>query len=400
MYSNDTAQLLINAKVVLPHSVEKVSVLVEEGEIRAFDPLATHHASVMDLKGRYLIPGLVDLHCDALEKEVEPRPGVNFPALFACQQADRRNAAAGITTIYHSLSFANHELGVRNNAFARQLCETLADWNRYALVDNRIHARYEITDASAPEHLRSLMQSGCAQMISFMDHTPGQGQFKDIEAYRSFLMRNYNKSQDEFEQLMLDKQTASLDATRRVEALAHLARSHGIAIASHDDDHPGKVDLLKALGATISEFPINMETALHASRNGMATLFGAPNILRGKSQSGSMKALDAVLADVADCLCGDYSPASLLPAAFRLTQLTHLSVPQAIAMVSSNPARAAGLADRGEIAVGKRADLVAVLAQDDWPQVEAVWSAGRRVFSVATTVPVMTAETTERVAHA
>ena len=383
MYPTESAQLLVNASVVLRNSVEKVSVLIEGGIIRALDPISTSHAQKVDLQGRFLIPGLVDLHCDALEKEVEPRPGVSFPALFACQQADRRNAAAGITTIYHSLSFANHELGVRNNVFARQLCETVAHWNQHALVDNRIHARYEITDATAPEHLRSLMESGCAQMISFMDHTPGQGQVKDIEAYRSFLMRTYNKSQDEFEQILLDKQAASVDAMRRVESLAEIARSRGIAIASHDDDQPGKVDLLKALGASISEFPINMETALHASRSGLATLFGAPNILRGKSQSGSMKALDAVLADVADCLCGDYSPAALLPAAFRLVQLSHLTLPQAIALVSVNPARAAGLNDRGEIAAGKRADLVAVLAQGDWPQIETVWCSGRRVFSIA-----------------
>jgi alpha-D-ribose 1-methylphosphonate 5-triphosphate diphosphatase len=375
-------QLLTHAGVVLQDDVyNDVSVLIEDGVISAIDPANCAGAVEVNLKGRLLMPGLVDLHCDALEKEVEPRPGVNFPVNFACAQADKRNAAAGVTTIYHSLSFANHELGVRNNQFAAELVRSVNSWGQFALVDNRVHLRYEVTDETAVSLLSDLLIQGDAHLISFMDHTPGQGQFKSVEAYRSFLMRTYDKTHDEFDAMLNQKLLSSQGGRDRMQSLAALAVQQGVAIASHDDDTPEKIGVVKALGATISEFPINLETALAAKANGLFTLFGAPNVLRGKSQSGSMRALDAVMHGVADCLCGDYSPAALLPAALKLPSLTDIDVCEAVALVTSNPARAAGLQDRGNIAVGQRADLIAVRWFDDFPHVERVWSRGRSVYS-------------------
>jgi alpha-D-ribose 1-methylphosphonate 5-triphosphate diphosphatase len=306
---------------------------------------------------------------------------VHFPVNFACAQADKRNAAAGVTTIYHSLSFANHELGVRNNTFAAELARAVHAWQKYALVDNRVHARYEVTDETAVPVLTDLLVHGDAHLISFMDHTPGQGQFKSVEAYRNFLGKTYKKSDEEFDAMLQQKLKAAQGATARMEALAEVAKAHGVSIASHDDDSPEKVDIVHSLGAVISEFPINLETAQAAKAKGLATLFGAPNILRGKSQSGSMRALDAVIHNVADCLCGDYSPAALLPAALALPALAGISISEAVALVTLNPARAAGLNDRGQIAVGKRADLIAVAHPDNLPQVERVWVAGKPVFS-------------------
>ena len=167
----------------------------------------------------------------------------------------------------------------------------------------------------------------------------------------------------------------------RMQALADVARQYGVAIASHDDDTPEKVEMIAALGAAISEFPINLETAVAARSRGLATLFGAPNVLRGKSQSGSMRALDAVLEGVADCLCGDYSPAALLPSMMKLPELAGIGLHEAIALVTCNPARAAGLVDRGEIAVGKRADLIAIRSLGGLPQTERVWVHGVPVMS-------------------
>lgn len=375
-------QLLTHAGVVFQDDVyNDVSVLIEDGIISAIDPANCSGAVEVNLQGRLLMPGLVDLHCDALEKEVEPRPGVNFPVKFACAQADKRNAAAGVTTIYHSLSFANHELGVRNNQFAAELARSVNTWGQFALVDNRVHLRYEVTDETAVTLLSELLIQGDAHLISFMDHTPGQGQFKSVEAYRSFLMRTYDKTHNEFDEMLKQKLLSSQGGRERMQNLAALAVQQGVAIASHDDDTPEKIGMVKALGATISEFPINLETALAAKASGLHTLFGAPNVLRGKSQSGSMRALDAVMHGVADCLCGDYSPAALLPAALKLPSLTDIDVCEAVALVTSNPARAAGLHDRGNIAVGQRADLIAVRWFDDFPHVERVWSRGRSVYS-------------------
>lgn len=369
--------LLTHARVVLASEVrDDVAVLIEGDRIAALDPQGVSDAVEISLKGRLLMPGMIDLHCDALEKEVEPRPGVHFPLEFACAQADRRNATAGITTVFHALSFANHELGVRNNQFAADIARAVGAWQPHALVDNRVHARYEVTDPEAPAVLEELMAAAHAHLLSFMDHSPGQGQFRDVAAYRAYLSKTYKTDDASVDAILADKQRAGEGAMARMEALAASARAKGISLASHDDDSPAKVDMVRALGAVISEFPVNLETAQAARAAGMTTLFGAPNILRGQSQSGNMRALDAVLAGVADCLCGDYSPAALLPSVMKLPGLAGISLAQAVALVSLNPARAAGLNDRGEIAVGKRADLVAVRDLAGLPQAEQVWSAG------------------------
>ncbi|MEW6403717.1 MAG: alpha-D-ribose 1-methylphosphonate 5-triphosphate diphosphatase [Chloroflexota bacterium] len=374
--------LLTHARVVFPTEVrDDIAVLIEDGRIAAFDPDSSGNSEIIDLSGRLLIPGMIDLHCDALEKEIEPRPNVHFPLDFACAQADKRNAVAGITTVFHALSFANHELGVRNNSFAAEIARAVHAWRSHALVDNRVHVRYEVTDDTAPPVLSELIENGDAHLMSFMDHSPGQGQFRDVEAYRDYLARTYKTDEDSLDSIMTRKLAAAQGAMERMKALAELARMHNVSIASHDDDSPDKVTTVQALGAVISEFPVNLETARAARAKGLSTLFGAPNILRGKSQSGNMRALDAVESGVADCLCGDYSPAALLPSIMRLPALTDISLCQAVAMVTVNPARAAGLADRGEIAIGNRADLVAVKMLGSLPQAEKVWVGGTPILS-------------------
>lgn len=373
---------LTHARVVLADTtLEDAAVLVADGRIEAICPTAAPPgAREVDLAGRLLMPGLIDLHCDALEKEVEPRPGVHFPLDFACAQADRRNAAAGITTVFHALSFANHELGVRNNAFAADIARAVVAWQPHALVDNRVHARYEVTDETAPPLLIELLRHGHVHLVSFMDHTPGQGQFKDVTAFRSYLARSYKTSESELDAIVARKRAAAQGAAARIAQVASVARECGVAVASHDDDSPEKLDAVRAFGAAISEFPVNLATARAARQMGLATLFGAPNVLRGQSQSGSMRALDAVLERVADCLCGDYSPAALLPAVLRLPEQAGIPLHEAVALVSANPARAAGLGDRGSIAVGLRADLVAVKSLGRLPQAEIVWVRGKQAL--------------------
>ncbi|MBK8132192.1 MAG: alpha-D-ribose 1-methylphosphonate 5-triphosphate diphosphatase [Gammaproteobacteria bacterium] len=372
---------LTGARVVLCDAVlDDAAVLIEDGVIAAINPESGHGAPAVDLRGKTLMPGMIDLHCDALEKEVEPRPNVHFPLDFACAQADKRNAAAGVTTVFHALSFANEELGVRNNAFAAAVARAVHAWNPHGLIDNRVHCRYEVTDPTAPEMLLELMAAGEMHLLSVMDHSPGQGQFKDIAAYRDYLARTYKKSEGELDALMENKLAQAGGAMARIRRLIGAAQAQGIRIASHDDDTPEKVETLHGLGVGISEFPINLESARAARERGMNTVFGAPNILRGKSQSGAVRALDAVKAGVADCLCADYHPAALIVAVFRLPELAAITLADAVRLVSTNPARAAGLTDRGEIAVGKRADLVAVADINGLAQASSVFSAGNLVF--------------------
>jgi len=375
---------LTNARIVLTDSIiENGSVLIEDGIILSINPDKVTDAQAIDLKGKLLMPGMIDLHCDALEKEVEPRPGVHFPLNFACAQADKRNAAAGITTIYHALSFAHDELGVRNNNFAAEIARAVHQWQPHGLIDNRVHCRYEITDETGLPILKQLLAENAMHLISMMDHTPGQGQFKDMAAYHSYLSRTYKKTADEVAVIIERKIIAATGAFERMQELAFSAHKAGISVASHDDDTKERVETMTGIGADISEFPITLEAAQSAKAAGMSTIFGAPNILRGKSQSGSMKAIQAIHEGVADCLCADYSPASLIVAVFKIPELCNLDLPAAIRLVTSNPAKAARLSDRGEIAVGKRADLIAVDTPAGLPQVTNVWSKGTSVYQVS-----------------
>ena len=379
-----TRQLLTHATVVLANELRSnLTVLIEGDRIAALDPDQTAGAVEIDLDGQILMPGMIDLHCDALEKEVEPRPGVTFPLDLACAQADRRNAAAGITTVFHALSFANREFGVRNNNVAAQIGRAIHAWQPHALIDNKFHARFEVNDPTAQPILSDLFDEGMIELISFMDHSPGQGQFRDVESFRRYIANVYKADDAVLDAIIEQKTKGATGATARMQQLAAKARTCNVAIASHDDDTEAKIAIVGELGATISEFPINLETALVARTRGMSTLFGAPNILRGKSQSGNMRALDAVTAGVADCLCSDYSPVSLLPAVMKLPELAEISLSRAIGLVTRNPARAAGLHDRGEIAPGKRADLVAVQRVGNLPHPGQVWSRGRLVLAAS-----------------
>ena len=374
-------QLLEGAQVVFPTEVRRADILIEDGIISAINPQSEGTAEIIRLGGSLLMPGMIDLHCDALEKEVEPRPNVHFPLSFACAQADKKNAIAGITTVFHALSFARHELGVRNNEFAAEIARAVCNWRTHAMVENLVHARYEVTDDSAMPAIAELLTRGHVRILSFMDHTPGQGQFKDISSFRAYLAKTYGKSDMEMDEIMSRKLLCAETALVRMRELAAVAKSHGVAIASHDDDSAEKVETVSALGAVISEFPVNLEAARAAKAKGLATLFGAPNVIRGKSQSGAMRVLDAVMAGVADCLCSDYSPAALLTATLSLPELSSIGLHKAVALVTKNPALAAGLDDRGEIAVGKRADLIAVRQSGGLHHAEHVWSRGTPVFS-------------------
>lgn len=377
-----TSTYLTHARVVLLDRVlEDSAVLIEDGVIAAIAPDGARAAHEIDLRGLTLVPGLIDLHCDAIEKEAEPRSKVLFPLDFAVAQVDRRNAAAGITTPYHALSFANSDLGVRNNETAAQVVRGVRAFRQYSLVDNRVHCRYEVTDATSVPVLQQLMDEGAVDLLSVMDHSPGQGQFKTLESYLQYMIGNHAMSREQAEEAAHAKTRAKDGAVQRVETLLAHARGLGIPTASHDDDSIHRIATMRNLGVAMSEFPITLDTARAAVSCGLPTILGAPNVLRGKSQSGSMRAIDAIRAGVASCLCSDYQPSTLIAAAFAVAAQTELTLPQALALVTANPADACGLSDRGRIAVGQRADLVAVAQVGALPLISYTWSAGRLVFS-------------------
>lgn len=373
---------LTHARVVLADRVlEDSAVLIDDGRIVAVEPAGARAGREVDLQGQVLLPGLIDLHCDAIEKEAEPRSRVLFPLDFAVAQVDRRNAAAGITTPYHALSFANSEWGVRNNQTAAEVVRTVRAFRGHSLVDNRIHCRYEVTDATSVDVLSALMDEGAVDLLSVMDHSPGQGQFKTPESYLQYMMGNHAMSREQAEEAAQAKSRARDGAVERVETLLAHAQGLGIPTASHDDDSIHRIATMRNLGVAMSEFPINLDTARAAVSCGLPTILGAPNVLRGQSQSGSMRAIDAVRAGVASCLCSDYQPSTLIAAVFAVAAQTELTLAQAAALVTLNPAQACGLSDRGRIAPGMRADLVAVAQVGGQPLISHTWSAGRLVFS-------------------
>lgn len=369
-----------NARLVLPDQVLNNScLLIENGIISSIDGTCPQTATEIDLSGQTLIPGIVDLHCDALEKEAEPRPNVFFPPELAVSQIDRRNAQAGVTTAFHAISFAGKELGVRSIDMALQLVAALRNSNDTSLINNRIHCRYEVTDAESLPVLEELVSTGSIDLLSLMDHTPGQGQFKDQEAYGNYLEKSYGKSAAEIDQILNLKLAQQSSSAERVERLALCAQKYGVPLASHDDDSSVRIQIMKSLGVRISEFPINIETAKEACDQGLKTVFGAPNVLRGKSQSGSVRAHDALAAGVASCLCSDYHPGALLPAVLRL-EAEGMPFADAIQLITCNPAQAAGLTNRGSLTVGCRADLVAFVSASGVPQVTQVWRDGIQTY--------------------
>lgn len=375
---------LTRARLVLPDTVlEDASLLIEDDRILAVNPEQASCACEIDLCGQYLMPGLIDLHCDAIEKEAEPRARVLFPLDFAVAQVDRRNAAAGVTTPYHAMSFASQEWGMRNNDTAAEVARMVRDFGRHSLVDNRVHCRYEVTDPGAEPVVAALIESGVVDLLSVMDHSPGQGQFKTLEAYLQYVMGNHAMTREEAETAARKKTQARHGAVERVERLIRLAQAHGIPTASHDDDSVQRVATMRNLGVGMSEFPINLDTAKAAVSCGLPTIFGAPNVVRGQSQSGSIRAIDAIRAGVASCLCSDYQPSTLITAVFAAHRQSDLTLPQAVALATANPAAACGLGDRGRVAPGLRADLIAVATVGGMPLVTRSWSAGRQVFSAA-----------------
>lgn len=351
------------------------SLLIEDGLITALCPVAPAYEHEMNGCGALCLPGLIDLHCDALEKEIEPRPRVAFNHSFALENSDRRNVHAGITTIYHAVSFAGGEWGVRDPRIAAAVAQAVRGF--CGLVDHKTHLRYEVTDGGGEEAVTTAMLAGAADLLSFMDHSPGQGQFRDIAAYVGYMTRTYHTSEADAIRFGESKVEARRAAPERMARLAALARSRHIALASHDDDTAEKVGEMARLGVTISEFPIGLDAAHAALRAGMVTLFGAPNVVRGGSASGNVKAIDAIRAGACTGLCSDYHPPALLAALLMLPRHSELTLPQAVRLATSAPARAAGLTDRGSIAVGQRADVVLVREIADAPRVEAVMVAGR-----------------------
>jgi alpha-D-ribose 1-methylphosphonate 5-triphosphate diphosphatase len=373
-----------NATIVAADRVFKGHVAAEGGRIVEVGETGGTRSAV-DFEGDYLLPGLVELHTDHLEAHFMPRPAVMWPAGSAVLAYDAQIAAAGITTVFDSFRVGMDEFESRSGLGENfvPLVEAMRSAAAAGLLrsDHLTHLRCEVPAPNVVDFLTEFLATNAAQLISLMDHTPGRRQFRDLEKYYIYYGGKTGRSAAEMEQLVQQRQkVGAARAGKNRPRIVELAKAHGIALASHDDTTLEEVALAHSEGVGIAEFPTTIEAAVASRAVGMATVMGAPNVVRGGSHSGNASARELAEAGQLDILSSDYVPAALLMAAFRLADAPNVGgLAGAIRLVSKTPAEATGLHDRGEIAVGRRADLLRVAMHDGEPVVRAVWREGRRV---------------------
>ena len=373
-----------NARIVTADRVFIGCLKVDDGRI---DEIGEHDSrgAGIDFQGDYLLPGLIELHTDHLESHYFPRRAVTWHAGSAVLAYDAQIAAAGITTVFDSFRVGVDEfdVGAQLGDQAALLAEAIrraadADLLR---ADHLTHLRCEVAAPNVVDSLHAVLASHSAQLISLMDHSPGQRQYRDLEKYFIYYSGKSGRSRADLAEVAGERQRiGGVRALENRPRIVEIAKARGIVLASHDDTTAEEVALARCDGVTIAEFPTTLEAAAASRAAGMATVMGAPNVVRGGSHSGNASARELAEAGQLDILSSDYVPAALLMAAFRLADAPAVGgLAGAMRLVSKAPAEATGLKDRGEIAVGRRADLLRVAMHDGEPVVRAVWREGRRV---------------------
>ncbi|MCB5173963.1 alpha-D-ribose 1-methylphosphonate 5-triphosphate diphosphatase [Microvirga lenta] len=378
----DPVTVIENAEIVLPERIMRGWLAVADGQIEEIGEGKAPERGI-DLDGDYLIPGLIELHTDHLESHYAPRPKVRWHPLGAVLAYDAQIASSGITTVFDSLRAGVDVDGGGLGAELVELAEAIDEARRHRLFrcDHLTHLRCEIPSPDVVETVENFVARYPVGLMSLMDHTPGQRQFRDIGKYFNYYGGKTGKTADEINVAVAEKQRVNGErAAVNRPALVGLAQQRGIPLASHDDTTLDEVDQSIKEGVVLAEFPTTVEAAKASHRQGITVMMGAPNLIRGGSHSGNVAAETLAQEGVLDILSSDYVPASLLMAAFELPRrIRSISLPEAIRTVTRNPAQATGLKDRGEIGAGKRADLVRVRVTGETPVVRQVWRSGNRI---------------------
>jgi alpha-D-ribose 1-methylphosphonate 5-triphosphate diphosphatase len=375
-----TETILTNALLVLPDALQPGTLVLREGRIVEVQPGRSHAPGAIDLDGDHLMPGVIDVHTDNLERQVQPRATARWPSRSAFLAHDAQTAAAGVTTVLDALCLG--DLG-----FDAQRTETFLDGVRDldALAptgllksEHFLHLRCELPAADMMPLLETVADHPAVRMVSLMDHSPGVGQYADVERYRA--MRARTLPLDEVERRIegLLAQRERLRGPQRRKLLERVAH-RDLPLASHDDWREDEIAENEADGIMISEFPVSMLAAEAARRHGMQIIAGAPNLVRGGSHSGNVAAADLVRAGLVDVFASDYVPPAMIEAVWRAAAETGISLPAAIATITDAPARMLKMADRGRIEAGRRADLVRIRPLGTMPVVRSVWREGERV---------------------
>ncbi len=377
-----------NAKLVLANEVIKGSVSVLDGIIDSVDEGSVQSTEGFDMDGDYLMPGFVEMHTDNFERHLMPRPKVQWAELPALLAHDGEIIAAGITTVFDALGVGEADPESVRGSTWKQALHAIDQCSNEGLLkaDHYLHVRCELPAPNTIDLFEPFRDCARLSLLSLMDHTPGQRQWENIDAARVYYTGKKGWSHEKFE-----RQVAQSIELQEKYSEPHRAyfveycRTHGLALASHDDTTSAHVERAFSDGATMSEFPTTILAASTAREHGMHNVMGGPNVVRGGSHSGNVAAADLARHGLLDILSSDYVPSSLLGAVVRLVDDEILTLPQAVSAVSYNPAQATGLMDRGRITQGLRADLVQVrfIAMPEGKRhavVRAVWREGVRVL--------------------
>lgn len=384
---------IYNGKIVTPDSIIKGAIYIVDGKIDKIvseeSTNLTNDYKNLNANDNWILPGIIDCHSDAVELELQPRPTSLFSMDIAFSELEKKLVLAGITTMYHSLSISKKVFGeekIRKYYRTEKGVDELSKWiyknKENSIINHKLHIRYEIDNPEGIVQLKEMIKDGKVDLFSIMDHTPGQGQFRNLEKYKKVIAAYRNCSEEEAEKFIEESAKNDRMAIEDIEDIIKFARTHNIPVASHDDDLIEKIDLIKPWDVKISEFPITLEVAKYAKKEGLYTVMGAPNILLGGSHSGNLSAEDAIISDAVDILCSDYYPASLLHSIFYMKKKGSC-IKKMIKLTSLNPAKALNLENiTGSLENGKNADILIVEENGGLPLLKNVFSSGKMIMSM------------------